>query len=241
MIAGGTFTNGVGLGSLKGEGKIFAPDSTWKIVVMMPANTGLANVTSETDVDVFAVNMPNVDNPGTNAWTAYKTTVDKIQHSTGYDFLSALPEAIQCRVEIRNCAPTARISGDGVNGGTEGQMLFFAASTSSDPDAGNTLSYHRFKALDQAMTVACAPHIPWHWRNSGRRWAGRYRLHVNDRAPACRVHPLPPRAPVHLPCGSGRHPRCPTFARFLCPATWLFPVGAQLARRRCLASASRTS
>ena len=141
VIAGGIFTNGVGLGSLKGESKIFAPDSTWKIVVMMPANTGLANVTSETDVDVFAVNMPNVDNPGTNDWTAYKTTVDKIQHSTGYDFLSALPEAIQCRVEIRNCAPTARISGDGVNGGTEGQMLSFAASTSSDPDAGTTLSY----------------------------------------------------------------------------------------------------
>jgi DNA/RNA endonuclease G (NUC1) len=103
VIAGGVFTNGVGLGSI--NGKIQIPDSTWKIVVMMPANTGLANVTSASDVDVFAVNMPNVDKPGTNDWTQFRTTVDKIQRSTGYDFLSSLPEAIQCRVEVRNCAP----------------------------------------------------------------------------------------------------------------------------------------
>lgn len=105
IIAGGVFTNGVGLGSIKNEGKIFIPDSTWKIVVMMPANTGLSEVTSASDVNVFAVNMPNVDNPGTNDWTAFLTTVDRIQRSTGYDFLSSLPEAIQCKVEQRNCAP----------------------------------------------------------------------------------------------------------------------------------------
>jgi DNA/RNA endonuclease G (NUC1) len=105
IIAGGIFTHAVGLGSLKNEGKIFIPDSTWKIAVLMPANTGLANVTAVTDIDVIAVNMPNVDNPGSNDWTAFRTTVGKIQQSTGYDFLSALPEAIQCRVEGRNCAP----------------------------------------------------------------------------------------------------------------------------------------
>ena len=105
IIAGGVFTGGVGLGTLKGEGKIAIPDSTWKIVVMMPANTGLAQVTSASDVNVFAVNMPNVDNPGSNDWTQFLTTVDRIQKSTGYDFLSSLPEAIQCKVEVRNCAP----------------------------------------------------------------------------------------------------------------------------------------
>ena len=105
IIAGGTFTNGVGLGTLNGAGKIAIPDSTWKIVIMMPENTGLANVTSATDVNVFAVNMPNVDSPGSNDWRNFRTTVAKIQASTGYDFLSALPEAIQCKVEERNCAP----------------------------------------------------------------------------------------------------------------------------------------
>jgi DNA/RNA endonuclease G (NUC1) len=105
IIAGGIFTGGVGLGTLKGEGRIAIPDSTWKIVVMMPEGEGLANVTSASDVNVFAVNMPNVDNPGSNDWRNYRTTVAKIQQSTGYDFLSSLPEAIQCKVEQRNCAP----------------------------------------------------------------------------------------------------------------------------------------
>ena len=105
IIAGGIFTNGVGLGTLNNAGKIAIPDSTWKIVVMMPAGTGIDNVASANDVNVFAVNMPNVDNPGSNNWRDFRTTVAKIQASTGYDFLSLLPEAIECKVEQRNCAP----------------------------------------------------------------------------------------------------------------------------------------
>ena len=105
IIAGGIFTNGVGLGTVNNAGKIAIPDSTWKIVVMMPANTGLDQVTSASDVNVFAVNMPNVDNPGSNDWRNFRTTVAQIQASTGYDFLSSLPEAIQCKVEVRNCPP----------------------------------------------------------------------------------------------------------------------------------------
>jgi DNA/RNA endonuclease G (NUC1) len=103
VIAGGVFTNGVGLGSLKNEGKIFIPDSTWKIVVLMPANTGLENISSTSDVDVIAVNMPNIGNPAGD-WTAFRTTVGKIQRSTGYDFLASLPDAIECRVEF-DCSP----------------------------------------------------------------------------------------------------------------------------------------
>ena len=38
-------------------------------------------------------------------WRNYRTTVPQIQASTGSDFLSSLPEAIQCKVEVRNCPP----------------------------------------------------------------------------------------------------------------------------------------
>lgn len=99
VIAGGVFTRGVGLGSLKGEGKIYIPDSTWKIVVLMPANEGLSDVTSPSDIDVIAVNMPNVATGLSDDWTVYRTSVQAIQRSTGYDFLSALPQAIQDAVE----------------------------------------------------------------------------------------------------------------------------------------------
>lgn len=105
IIAGGIFTGGTGFGTVNDAGKIAIPDSTWKIVVMMPAGEGLSDVTSASDVNVFAVNMPNVDNPGSDDWRDFRTTVAKIQTSTGYDFLSSLPEAIQCKVEQRNCAP----------------------------------------------------------------------------------------------------------------------------------------
>jgi DNA/RNA endonuclease G (NUC1) len=105
IIAGGIFTGGTGLGTVNDAGKIAIPDSTWKIVVMMPAGEGLEDVTSSSDVNVFAVNMPNVDNPGSDDWRDFRTSVAKIQASTGYDFLSSLPEAIQCKVEQRNCAP----------------------------------------------------------------------------------------------------------------------------------------
>lgn len=113
VIAGGVFTNNVGLGSLKGEGKIFIPDSTWKIVVLMPANGGLADVNSPSDIDVIAVNMPNVAAGLSDDWTAYRTSVQAIQRSTGYDFLSALPQAIQDAVEnhtpVLNAFPGATI------------------------------------------------------------------------------------------------------------------------------------
>lgn len=110
QIAGGVFTNGVGLGSLNGLGKIFIPDSTWKIVVFVKADSGLAQVARTADLNVIAVNMPNVDGIASVNWQTYLTTVQKIQQSTGYDFLAALPEAIECRVEVRNCLPQAEIA-----------------------------------------------------------------------------------------------------------------------------------
>jgi DNA/RNA endonuclease G (NUC1) len=105
VIAGGIFTGGTGLGTLNGAGNIFIPDSTWKIVVLMPAGEGLSDINSASDVDVIAVNMPNVTGIILNDWPQYVTTVDKIQQSTGYDFLSSLPESIQCQVEGRSCTP----------------------------------------------------------------------------------------------------------------------------------------
>jgi DNA/RNA endonuclease G (NUC1) len=105
VIAGGIFTGGTGLGTLNGAGNIFIPDSTWKIVVLMPAGEGLSDINSASDVDVIAVNMPNVTGIILNDWPQYVTTVDKIQQSTGYDFLSSLPESIQCQVEGMSCTP----------------------------------------------------------------------------------------------------------------------------------------
>jgi endonuclease G len=139
QIAGGIFTNGVGLGTLNDAGKIAIPDSTWKIAIIMPANTGLGDVTSPQSATVIAVNMPNVTGISGNGWEMYQTTVARIQRSTGYDFLGRIPEQIQCRMEVRNCPPAAAFT---VSSGSalENIQLAFDAHTSSDID-GDALNY----------------------------------------------------------------------------------------------------
>lgn len=140
IIAGGIFTHGVGLGTLLDLGKIAIPDSTWKIVVFTPAGAGLnANGTLPANTTVMVVNMPNVQGIRDTDWHTYLTTVAKIEQSTGYNFLSLITEAVQCRVEQRNCAPMARISGGGqIN---EGQSVAFSGTTSTDPDPEDVVTF----------------------------------------------------------------------------------------------------
>jgi DNA/RNA endonuclease G (NUC1) len=97
IISGGIFH--AGGPTLKGAGIVAIPDSTWKIIVIVPRGTGLSGVHSSADLQVIAVNMPNVLGISGNGWEQYRTTVDAIEASTGYDFLSALPDAIENDVE----------------------------------------------------------------------------------------------------------------------------------------------
>jgi DNA/RNA endonuclease G (NUC1)/PKD repeat protein len=138
IIAGGIFTGGVGLGSI--QGKIQIPDSTWKIAVIVPAGQGIgAGGTLPPNTTVLAVNMPNVQGIRGVDWQTWITTIDKIQRSTGYDFLDLLSEPTECLAEGRNCAPTARITGASLTT-SEGQSLSFSAATSTDPNAGDMLT-----------------------------------------------------------------------------------------------------
>ena len=141
IVSGGIFTKdrrgpGVdGFGTISNAGKIAIPDSIWKVAVIVPDARNVADIGSPNDVEVIAINTPNQAPPtSTTPYTEYSTTIEKIQRSTGYDLLSALPEAVQCKLEQRNCAPSSVISGTGLAGGAEGSSLHFDASTSSDVD-----------------------------------------------------------------------------------------------------------
>jgi DNA/RNA endonuclease G (NUC1) len=139
IIAGGIFTHGVGLGTLLDSGRVAIPDSTWKIAVFTPAGSGLnADGTLPANSTVMVVNMPNVQGIRGADWHTYLTTVAKIEQSTGYNFLALIAESVQCRVEQRNCAPVAHITGS--NAINEGQSITLSAATSSDPDANDALS-----------------------------------------------------------------------------------------------------
>ena len=119
--------------------RIAIPDSMWKVAIVVSDTRSASEIDSPSDVQVIAVNMAN-ESKSTGSWTLYQTTINKIERSTGYDLLSTLPKDLQCRIEVRNCVPVAHITGN-VSGGDEGETLTFSATTSSDADAGDVLSY----------------------------------------------------------------------------------------------------
>lgn len=134
VISGGSGSKG----TVKNEGKIDMPAYVWKVAVIMDHGKGLADVHSVNDLQVIAVIMPN--DPVINSdWTTYKTTVDAVEALSGYDLLSLLPDNIENAVEGNDQPPVARVTGS--TSGNEGTALSFDASTSSDPDAGDVLSY----------------------------------------------------------------------------------------------------
>jgi len=178
IIDGGIFTNGVGLGTLLDLGKIAIPDSTWKIAVITPAGAGLnADGTLPPNTTVLAVNMPNVVGIRNNDWHMYLTTVARIEKSTGYNFLALIAESVQCRVEVRNCAPTARITG-GTGVTNEGQTVEFNGATSTDPDNGDVLS---MVWTVNGVNAGSGPTLSYTFANDGAYQVG---LTVSDNAGA---------------------------------------------------------
>jgi DNA/RNA endonuclease G (NUC1) len=118
-------------GTVKGEGKIAIPASTWKVAVIMPRDKGLADVHDYHDVEVIAVNMPNVPGIRNVPWETYKTTVDAVEALSGYDVLALLPDNIE-RIVERGGKPLADL--DGPYTSTEGAPVAMSAAASLDPD-----------------------------------------------------------------------------------------------------------
>lgn len=95
VIAGGIFRKDF---PIIGHG-VAVPDSCFKIVVVLEQGQGLKDITTRTQV--IAVKMPNITGIMHNNWQMYQTTVDAIELSTGYNFLSNVPNDIQQAIESR--------------------------------------------------------------------------------------------------------------------------------------------
>jgi DNA/RNA endonuclease G (NUC1) len=141
IITGPLYSRSHGLAFLKNEGKVAIPDSTWKVALIGPRNSGVPFLHGSiqrwddvSGVTVLAVNMPNVAGVRNDPWQKYLTTVDKIESSTGYDFLSLLPVAFQDALEAGDHAPIAQFAVSGTL--NEGASITFDASASTDPDLG---------------------------------------------------------------------------------------------------------
>ena len=68
------------------------PDSCFKIVVVLDKGQTLEDINEDTQV--IAVVMPNIAGVRRANWETYRTTINRIENSTGYIFLSRVNEKV---------------------------------------------------------------------------------------------------------------------------------------------------
>jgi endonuclease G, mitochondrial len=102
IISGGYGQGGTGsLGGVTNTiagGSITVPSRYWKVIVVLPNGSNDINRVN-TATRVIAVDLPNVQTVNSQAWGWYRTSVDAIEASTGYNFLSNVPIYIQSVIE----------------------------------------------------------------------------------------------------------------------------------------------
>jgi DNA/RNA endonuclease G (NUC1) len=119
-------------GTLKNQGNVVIPESTWKVAVIMPRDRGLADIVDYRDLQVIAVNMPNQAGIRNTPYQNFLTTVDAIEALTGYDLLALLPDKIENIVEAGIQPPIAAT--DGPYTGSVGSPITMSAASSVDPN-----------------------------------------------------------------------------------------------------------
>ncbi|HYE84803.1 MAG TPA: DNA/RNA non-specific endonuclease, partial [Vicinamibacterales bacterium] len=94
-----------GIGSLGGvtttiaSGRVTVPSSTWKAVLVLPAEIGDDVSRATCATRSIAVIMPNDHAIGNHDWETYLTSVDAVEALTGYDLFSNLPDGVEYCVE----------------------------------------------------------------------------------------------------------------------------------------------
>ena len=79
--------------------KITVPTNCWKVVVLLKRGSDPASIDESTRV--IAVDMPNQEDLAHDKWEPFHTTVRAIEARTGLDIFSALPMALQQKLETR--------------------------------------------------------------------------------------------------------------------------------------------
>jgi DNA/RNA endonuclease G (NUC1) len=129
IIAGATGS----LGTVKNEGLITIPAFTWKVALVLPRGSGLADVHNYTDVeDVIAIVAPNQPGVRNLPWQTFQVTVDSVEHLSGYDLLDLLPAKIQRALESGSKPPIAALNGPWA--GAEGSVVAMSGAASVDPN-----------------------------------------------------------------------------------------------------------
>lgn len=77
--------------------KMTIPANNWKIAVILPAGSNIRLINEKTRV--IAVDMPNISGIKNRKWETFQVSVREIERKTGYDFLSAISNELQEKLE----------------------------------------------------------------------------------------------------------------------------------------------
>ena len=127
-------------GTLKGEGVVVIPERVWKVALILPRDAGLASVHSAADVQLVAVDFPNVAGIRDADWRDYQTTVNAIEAESGYDLLSLLPDDIEWLLEAGLTSPDGVAAADLLAILTSGIEGLETAGTLSPGNANSLLA-----------------------------------------------------------------------------------------------------
>lgn len=83
------------------QNRVVVPNVTWKVVLVLPNGNDDVARASTRSTRAFGVIMSNVSIVQASPWRNYRTTVDAVEHLTGYDFFSMIPKNTQEIIERR--------------------------------------------------------------------------------------------------------------------------------------------
>lgn len=75
---------------------VTVPTNCWKIIVVVPRGSTIDDQTR-----IIAVDIPNVQGIKDKNWRDYKTSIRNIESSTGFNFLTVLPQNLQDVLETK--------------------------------------------------------------------------------------------------------------------------------------------
>jgi len=93
---GGTGSNGA---ATKVDNQITVPAYLWKVIVILPEGNGDISRIDE-NTRIITVKIPNNQDVESD-WGIYRISLDDLESSLGYDFLSTVPENVQNVIESR--------------------------------------------------------------------------------------------------------------------------------------------
>ena len=103
IVMGGAGQGGVGsngAATTVANGRVSVPAQTWKVIMVLPqGDDDLSRVHKQ--IRTIAVVMPNQQGIRNNDWRGYRTSIDRVEQLTGYDFFSNVAPVVERAIERR--------------------------------------------------------------------------------------------------------------------------------------------